>query len=74
MRATGLAPFAAPTARTQAVSLLDQIVQGQSMILAFEDVFVIVGVIFIVAMPLLLLFKNKKLASQAKPAEAAVME
>lgn len=66
--AKGSAPV---TAKTQAVSLIDQIVQGQSMILAFEDVFVIVAIIFIAAMPLLLIFKKKTLTATTASQEPA---
>lgn len=46
-------------AKSQALALLNQVVQGQAAVMAFEDVFLVVGMIFIVAMPLLLLFNRK---------------
>ena len=53
-------------ARQQALAFMDRIVQGQAMILAFEDIFFAVAIIFIVAMPLLLLFRKSLPASYQK--------
>lgn len=50
--------YAQPTARMQALSIIDRTIQGQSMILAFEDAFLLIGAIFVVALPLLFLFKK----------------
>ncbi|MGG6242608.1 DHA2 family efflux MFS transporter permease subunit [Nodosilinea sp. AN01ver1] len=45
----------AATAHQQALALLNQTLDGQSMLLAFEDLFRVVGLIFLVTLPLLLL-------------------
>jgi len=50
--------FSLPTARAQALTTVDRIIQGQSAILSFEDAFLFIGFCFVVAMPLLLLFKR----------------
>ncbi|AFY65805.1 DHA2 family efflux MFS transporter permease subunit [Geitlerinema sp. PCC 7407] len=45
----------AATAHQQALALLDQTLEGQAMLLAFEDLFWVVGLIFLVTLPLLFL-------------------
>ena len=65
LMAKGAAP---PIARQQALTLLDHLVQGQAMILAFSDVFLVVAFIFIVALPLLFLF-HKSLPSSYRRGE-----
>ncbi|MBD0337467.1 MAG: DHA2 family efflux MFS transporter permease subunit [Cyanobacteria bacterium Co-bin13] len=47
--------FDAATAHQQALSLLSQTLDGQAMMLAFEDLFWVVGLIFLVTLPLVLL-------------------
>lgn len=49
---------ALPVAKQQALSIIDKIIQGQASILGFEDVFRVSAMVFIVALPLLLLFKS----------------
>ena len=69
--AKGVAP---PIARQQALALFDRMVQSQAMILAFEDVFLVVAFIFIIALPLLLLFRKSLPSSyKKKEQQAAVM-
>jgi len=51
--------YAQATAHKQSLSLIDLTIQGQSAILAFEDAFILIGLCFVVAMPLLLLFKKQ---------------
>lgn len=50
--------FAAPIAKQQAFAIIDRIIQGQSAMLAYEDAFLVIGIVFICAIPLLLLFKK----------------
>jgi DHA2 family multidrug resistance protein len=45
----------AATAHQQALALLERTLDGQAMLLAFEDLFWVVGIIFVVTIPLLLL-------------------
>jgi MFS transporter, DHA2 family, multidrug resistance protein len=55
-------------AHQQALGVLDQIVNGQSLLLSFADVFRYTGVAFIVTLPLLLLLgrgNNKEVAAAA---------
>jgi MFS transporter, DHA2 family, multidrug resistance protein len=47
-------------ARQQGLALVDRVVQTQATILAFEDVFLIVAIAFLAALPLLLLFKKTR--------------
>jgi len=54
--------MAAPVAKKGALALIDRSVQGQSMVMAYSDAFIIIGAAFVVAMPLVLLFKKGKLA------------
>jgi DHA2 family multidrug resistance protein len=56
-------------ARQQALSLINMSVQGQAMILSYEDAFLVIGVIFIAAMPLLLLFKKSQDKTPPIPVE-----
>lgn len=53
--------FPLSVAKQQALAIVDKIVQGQAAILAFEDIFFIVGIFFICALPLLLLFRKPKI-------------
>lgn len=59
--------FSPLVAKQQALSIVDKIVQGQAAILAFEDIFLIVGVFFILATPLLFLFKRSKRGTASSP-------
>jgi DHA2 family multidrug resistance protein len=52
--------FPLPVARQQALSIIDKTVQGQAAILGFEDVFLASALVFVAAIPLLLLFKKGK--------------
>ncbi len=61
---------AAPVAAHRALALLENIVSGQAAILAYEDVFLLMGLIFLSTLVLLLFFE--KGAPQAK--EEAAME
>jgi MFS transporter, DHA2 family, multidrug resistance protein len=45
-------------ARHQALSIVDQTVQGQAALLGFEDVFRMAAVVMVAALPLLMLFKK----------------
>jgi DHA2 family multidrug resistance protein len=56
---------AAPIAQRQAAALMDQIVVGQSTVMAFEDAFLCIGVAFLLAFPLLLLFRRAQAAAAA---------
>jgi DHA2 family multidrug resistance protein len=60
--ASGMMAKGAPVrvAQEQADALVDRVVQGQATIMAFEDCFLLVGVVFLMAMPLLFLFKRKR--------------
>jgi DHA2 family multidrug resistance protein len=58
-------------AHRQALSIVDQSVQGQAAILAFEDVFRVAAIVMIVAIPLLLLFKKGKSIPGPKPDAAS---
>ena len=53
----------ASVAKQQALSLIDRTVQGQAMVMAYSDAFLIIGVAFACAMPLLLLFKSGRIKS-----------
>ncbi len=59
--------FALPIARQQAVTILDRTVQGQAAVMAYEDAFIVVGMLFILILPLLLLFKAGKPSQMQKP-------
>lgn len=54
-------------AHHQALSIVDQTVQGQAAILGFEDVFRMAAVVMILAIPLLLFFKKGKPIPGHKP-------
>ena len=54
-------------ARRQALSVVDQTVQGQAAILGFEDVFRVAAIVMIAAIPLLLFFKKGKSIPGRKP-------
>ena len=62
--------FPLPVAKQQAYAILDRIVSGQASVMAFEDAFLVIGVLFILMMPLLLLFKKGKPQGMEKPAAA----
>lgn len=49
-------------ARRQAYQILDNTIQGQASLLAFEDAFLMIGIAFVLTTPLILLFKKKKKA------------
>jgi MFS transporter, DHA2 family, multidrug resistance protein len=62
-----IAKGAAPdVAHRQALGVLDGIVQGQAAILSFEDAFLVIGVVFFCALPLLLLFKKGRPGGMAR--------
>ncbi|HEY3265799.1 MAG TPA: DHA2 family efflux MFS transporter permease subunit [Armatimonadota bacterium] len=52
--------FPAPVAQKQALSVIDGAVSVQAAIMAYEDAFLVVGVAFMLAFPLLILFKKQK--------------
>ncbi len=58
---------ALPVAHQQALALINQQVQGQASVLGFEDVFRISAIVFVAALPLLLLFKKGKPIPGHKP-------
>lgn len=47
-------------AQSQALGIINQTVNTQSAILSFEDIFWLVGVAFLVSLPLLLLLGKKR--------------
>jgi DHA2 family multidrug resistance protein len=51
-------------AQMQALALIDQSVQVQATILAFEDAFLVVGIAFLFALPLLLLFRTRPMGKK----------
>lgn len=59
--------FPLPVAKQQALTIIDRTVQGQAAVMAFEDAFIVVGVLFILILPLLLLFKAGKPSMMQKP-------
>jgi len=52
------------TAQQRALQILDQTVQAQAAIMAFGDAFLVVGLAYMVAMPLLILFKTRAIAKK----------
>ncbi len=58
---------ALPIAHKQALAMIDQAVQGQASVLGFEDVFRLSAMVFIAALPLLLLFKKGRPIDGQKP-------
>lgn len=48
------------TARLQVYALLDKAVQAQAYVKAFEDAFLVTGLAFVAALPLLLLFSGRR--------------
>lgn len=56
-------------ARQQALTLIDKTIQGQAAVLAFNDAIALIGILFIISMPLLLLFErsNPGLHGKEKP-------
>lgn len=57
----------ASVAKQQALAIVDRMVQGQAMVMSFSDAFLVIGAAFVVALPLLLLFKKGRLASMGGP-------
>ncbi|MEI7832231.1 MAG: DHA2 family efflux MFS transporter permease subunit [bacterium] len=53
------------TAKQQALLLIDKTIQGQAAVLAYEDAFRIMVIIFLCTFPLLFLFKSEKKGKQA---------
>ena len=51
--------YAAPMAGQQALSVVQKTVLQQSAIMSYQDAFVLMGFVFLVTMPLLLLFEKK---------------
>jgi DHA2 family multidrug resistance protein len=47
-------------ARQQALAIINGILYAQSAIMSFEDAFLVIGTVFLLAMPLLLLFKKTR--------------
>ncbi len=60
--------FAPEVAHQQAVAVLDRTVQAQASIIAFGDAFATIGVCFLAALPLLLLFRKGVPAGMRRPA------
>jgi len=57
----------APEAQDQALKLLDNAVVRQSNVLSFGDAYLLIGTVFLLALPLLLLAVRKKSSAQAAP-------
>ncbi|MGE0440026.1 MAG: DHA2 family efflux MFS transporter permease subunit [Gemmatimonadales bacterium] len=55
-------------ARQKATMVIDYAVRQQAAVLAFEKIFLIMGISFVAAMPLLFLFRTGRVAGRAKPA------
>ena len=51
----------------QAATILDRTVQGQAAVMAFDDAFIVVGMLFILILPLLVFFKAGKPSQMQKP-------
>jgi DHA2 family multidrug resistance protein len=60
------------SAREAATRALDGIVQRQAVVLAFEKVFLLAGILFLIVMPLLIFLKSPKGVAGAAKAEAHV--
>jgi DHA2 family multidrug resistance protein len=59
------------SAHDQAMKLIDRVVSGQAMLVSFSDLFIGVGTLFIVSLPLILLLGGKKAGANAKDAAAS---
>jgi DHA2 family multidrug resistance protein len=57
-------------AKQQAIAVIDGIIQGQSAVMAFEDTFLAVAVVFAFSLPLLLLFKGRPAIARKTDAAA----
>jgi hypothetical protein len=58
-------------AHDQAMKLIDRVVSGQAMLVSFSDLFMGVGTLFIVSLPIILLLGGKKAGANAKDAAAS---
>jgi len=58
-------------AHDQAMKLIDRVVSGQAMLVSFSDLFIGVGTLFIVSLPIILLLGGKKAGADAKDAAAS---
>ena len=58
----------------RAMGVLDRIVSGQAAVLAYEDIFFYVAILFLACLPLVLLLGDKPKASAEAPAAAAEAE
>ena len=65
MMRDGTAPAAA---QQKALDLLNLKVQAQAATLAFEKIFLLMGMLFVASLPLLLLFRTGKVKGGAGPA------
>lgn len=66
--AQGAEPVAA---HDQAMKLIERVVSGQAMLVSFSDLFIGVGMLFIVSLPIILLLGGKKAGANAKDAAAS---
>ncbi|MEI6513718.1 MAG: DHA2 family efflux MFS transporter permease subunit [bacterium] len=57
-------------ARQQALAIMNGTVQSQAAVMAYADAFVVIGIIFIFALPLLLFFRNTKHNQATAPVAA----
>ena len=57
----------APLAYLRGLHLLDLTIQGQAAVLSFCDAFSLIALLFLVALPFLLLFKGGKMSTRGKP-------
>jgi MFS transporter, DHA2 family, multidrug resistance protein len=55
-------------ARQKAMNLMDLIIRKQASVIAFEKIFLIIGIAFVAALPLLLLFKTGRIRGSNSPA------
>ena len=60
-----------PVARQQALAIVDRIVQGQAAVLSYADVFYLIAIFFVCALPLLLLFKKGRSIPSGRPGPVA---
>ena len=58
-------------AHDQAMKLIDRVVSGQAMLVSFSDLFIGVGTLFIVSLPIILLLGGKKAGANSKDAAAS---
>ena len=61
--------YALNVAKQQALSVINMSVNGQAAILAFEEVFMVIAIVFACALPLLLLFKKVRPGKMDKMAD-----